>query len=42
MREGLQMLEHAGLICLVLSPTFGGDFHATRVGEQALAEGDVR
>jgi hypothetical protein len=43
--EGLQALEHAGL---VESRSFGGQgtssktFHATRLGETALAEGTVR
>jgi hypothetical protein len=39
--EGLQVLEHAGL---VERRSFGGGstYHATRLGETALAEGSVR
>ena len=41
-REGLQMLEHAGLILVVPTDTYGGVLFVTRLGEKALAEGTVR
>ncbi len=40
-REGLQRLEHANLIYLQLLAPYGGVFVITRLGRQALAEGNV-
>ena len=41
-REGLQQLEHASLILVTPTSTFGGILSPTRLGWRALAEGTVR
>lgn len=39
--EGVQMLEHAGLVQQRILGTGGGCWRVTRLGEAALAEGSV-
>jgi hypothetical protein len=41
-REGIQALEHAGLVQRWGEPSAGGRLSATRLGEAALADGSVR